>query len=84
MQEDPGCSEVGQLLRLFDERLRLSASTGAVDEARVELAVGRDDRFAGLAQVRDVVEGILEPEDVDSALGCARHETTREVAADRA
>ena len=82
MQEHARSSELGQLLRLLDEVLRLSALAGAVDQARVELALGRNDRFAGFAQVRDVVQRVLEPEDVDPALRRARHEPAREISTD--
>ena len=84
VEEHARGSEVGQPLRLLDERLRLAALARAVDQARVELALRRDDRLARLTQVRDVVERILEPEDVDAALGRARDESPREVAADGA
>ncbi len=84
VEEHARGSEVGQPLRLLDERLRLASLARAVDQARVELALRRHDRLARLTQVRDVVERILEPEDVDAALGRARDESPREVAADRA
>ena len=83
VQEHSSRSEFGQLLRLLDERLRLSASARAVDEARVELALRGHDRLARLAEVLDVVQRILEPEDVDPALGRARDEAAREVTAHR-
>ena len=83
VQEHSSRSEFGQLLRLLDERLRLAASAGAVDEARVELALRGHDRLARLAEVLDVVQRILEPEDVDPALGRARNEAAREVTAHR-
>ena len=60
------------------------AVLGAVDEARVELAVGRGDRLARLAQVLDVVQRVVEAEDVDPALRRARDEPAREVASDGA
>ena len=84
VEEHARGSEVGQPLRLLDERLRLASLARAVDQARVELALRRHDRLARLTQVRDVVERILEPEDVDAALGRARDESPREVAAHRA
>ena len=49
----------------------------------VELPVGLGDRLARLAEIGDVVQRVLEAEDVDPALGRARHETPGEVAADR-
>src|SRR5207247_337861 len=81
VQEHSGCAEVRKLLGLLDELFRLSAPAGTVDQSRIELPVGRRDRLACLTQVRDVVERILEAEDVDPALGRARDETAREVAA---
>ncbi len=59
-------------------------SLGAVDEARVELAVGRGDRLGRLPQVLDVVQRVVEAEDVDAALGRARNEPAREIASDGA
>ena len=41
VEEHARGSEVGQLLRLLDERLRLAALARAVDQARVELALRR-------------------------------------------
>ena len=84
VEEHARGSELGQPLRLLDERPRLAALARAVDQARVELTLRRDDRLARLTQVRDVVERILEPEDVDAALGRAGDESPREVAADGA
>jgi hypothetical protein len=75
--------ELGQLLRLLDERSSRRPAR-AVDQARVELALGGHDRLARLAQVRDVVQRVVEAEDVDPALGRAGDEAAREVAADRA
>src|SRR4029453_1361827 len=54
----------------------------AVDEAGVELAVGGGDRLARLAQVRDVVERIMEAKDVDSVLRRRHHEAADEVTPD--
>ena len=50
----------------------------------MELLARGDDRLAGLAQVRDVVERVVEPEDVDPVLGRRRDETPHEVRADGA
>ena len=84
MEEDARGTEVGKLLRLLEHLLRLAAVLGAVDEARVELAVGRGDRLARLAQVLDVVQRVMQAEDVDPAFRRARDEPAREVASDRA
>ena len=72
----------GQLLRPLDERVDLARAAGAVDEADVELLAGGDDRLARLAQVRDVVERIVEPEDVDAVLGRAGDEAPHDVGRD--
>ena len=58
-------------------------SARAVDEPRVELLAGADDRLARLAQVRDVVQRVVEPEDVDAVLGRRGDEAAHEVGADR-
>ena len=57
-------------------------ATTAVEQPGLELLAGADDRFGGLTQVVDVVEWIVEAEDVDPALGGARHEPPGEVTAD--
>ena len=72
----------GSFFACSSELLRLPAAPGAVDEAGVELAVGRGDRLARLAQVLDVVQRVVQAEDVDAALGRAGDEPAREVAAD--
>ncbi len=85
VHEDPRRAELGELPRLLDERvgLRLARATRAVDEARVERAAGARDRSSCLAQVRDVVQRIVETEDVDPVLGRARDEAADDVAGDR-
>jgi hypothetical protein len=59
VEEDACRSQIGQLLRLLDERLRLAALARAVDQARLELALGGHDRLACLTEVRDVVERVF-------------------------
>ena len=76
-------AELSKLLRLLDERMHGVVLARAVDEARVELLAGADDRLARLAEVGDVVERIVEPEDVDSVLGRRGDEAADEVGADR-
>ena len=49
-------AELAELARLLDEHVHLAAVARAVDEAGVELLARADDRLAGLAQVRDVVQ----------------------------
>src|SRR5581483_5961070 len=63
----------------LDQRLDLPGPPRAVDEPGLEVAVRRDDRLGGLAKVRDVVERVVEPEDVDTVLGCGRDEPACEV-----
>ena len=83
VEEDARGAEVGKLLGLLEHLLRLAALPRAVDEARVELAVGRGDRLARLAQVLDVVQRVVQAEDVDAALRRARDEPAREITSDR-
>ena len=64
-------AEIRQLLRLLDELLGTRRCTGAVDEAGIELPTGGRDRLAGLAQVRDVVQRVVQTEDLDAVLGRA-------------
>ena len=80
VQQDARRAQLGQPLRCVDERLVAAAP---VEEPRLELAARRDDRLGGLAQVVDVVQRIVQPEDLDAALGGARDEAPGEVAADR-
>ena len=71
-------------LRLLDERIRLAGATGAVDEADVELPPGARDRLARLAEVRDVVQRVVQAEDLDAVVGRARDEAAHDVLARRA
>src|SRR5262249_7433006 len=82
VQQHSRGAELRQPLRLLDELLRLAALAGAVDETGVELALCGHERPARLAQGRAVVQRILEPEDIDPALGRAGDEAAREVVAD--
>ena len=83
VEEDAHRAELGQHLRALDQRLDLAGAAGAVDEPRLEVALGGDDRLGGLAQVRDVVERVVEPEDVDAVLGGRSDEAAGEVGVDR-
>src|SRR5207253_4326939 len=71
----------GRLARRPDQRL---AAPAAVEQPGLELAPGGENRLRGVAQVVDVVQRVVDAEDVDAALGRARHEAAREVAADGA
>ena len=74
--------DLGQLARLLDELVHRALVAGAVDEAGMELLARGDDRLARLAEVRDVVERIVEAEDVDAVLGGGGDEAAHEVGAD--
>ena len=50
----------------------------------MELLARREDRLAGLEQVRDVVERVVQPEDVDAVVGGAGDEPPHDVGRDRA
>ena len=84
VHEDPGGAELGKLARLLDEHVGLARAARAVHEPRVERAPGARDRRARLAQVRDVVERVVQTEDVDAVFGRTRHEAPHDVARDRA
>ena len=74
----------GSSLRLLDELVHRARVAGAVDEPGVELLAGVDDRLTGVAQVRDVVQRVVQAEDVDAVLGRRRDEAAHEVDPDRA
>ena len=84
MQQHAHRAELGQPLRALDQRVDLARRPGAVDEARLEVALGRDDRLGRLAEVRHVVQRVVQAEDVDAVLGGGRDEPAREVGVDRA
>ena len=84
VDDDARRAELRELPRLVDERVGLVRATGAVDEARMERAAGAGDRRARLAQVGDVVQRVVEPEDLDAVLGGAGDEAADDVPADRA
>ena len=65
VDDDARRAELGQSARLLDESLDAAVAPWAVDETCVELATGGDDRLTGLAQVRDVVQRIVQAEDID-------------------
>src|SRR6185437_2190970 len=75
--------EVRKLAGLLHQRIRLTGAAGAVDEPRLELPAGPRDCIGGLTEIRDVVERIVKPEDVDSVLRGGRDESADEVVVDR-
>ena len=83
VQEHADRTQLGQLSCLLDQGLGLPGRPAAVEQARVELLLGVGDRLPGLAQVLDVVQRVVEPEDVDPALRSAGDETPGEVSAHR-
>ena len=83
MQQDARRTEVRQLARLLHQRIRLVCAAGAVDQPGLELRACGGHGVCGLAQVRDVVEGIVETEDVDAVLRGRGDEAPDEVVVDR-
>ena len=83
VHQDAGRAEIGQLPGLLDEHVGLAGAARAVDETCVKRAAGTRDGRARLPKVRDVVERVVQPEDVDPVLRSARDEATDDVAADR-
>ena len=83
VDDDPCGAEIRELARLLDERVHLACDAGAVDEPGLELALGRRDRLGRLAEVRDVVQRVVQAEDVDPVLGCGGDEAPCELAVDR-
>ena len=83
VDENAGSAELGQPPGLRDERVGLAGGPRAVDEARLELALRSGDRITRLAQVGDVVERVVEPEDVDAAVSGRGDEPLDEVRAHR-
>ena len=84
VQENARRAEVRQLARLLHQGIGLARSARAVDEPRLELAARLGDGVGRLAQVRDVVERVVQPEDVDAVRGGGRDEAADEVVVDRA
>src|SRR5436189_4856907 len=82
--DHPRRAELRELARLLEERLGSPAPARVVDDSRVEGAARARDRRPGLAQVRDVVQRIVQTEDLDPVLRGALDETADDVAADRA
>ena len=68
VDDHAGGPECGDLLRALHECVDLAGAAGAVYEANMELLARRHDRLARLLQVRDVIEGVVKPEDVDAVV----------------
>src|SRR5262249_42374135 len=66
VQQHARRAERRQLARLLDQRGRLTGTAGAVDETGLELRSRVRNRGGRLAQVRDVVQRVVETEDVDA------------------
>src|SRR5205085_8947130 len=81
VQQQAGRTELRQLPGGGDERVVLPA---AVQETRLELLARVDDRARRAPEVVDVVERVVQPEDVDAALGGTRDEPPGEVVVDGA
>src|SRR6266545_3403788 len=84
MQQHTRCAQIRQLSGLLHEGIVLAGPTRAVDEAGLELAARSRDGVRRLPQVRDVVERVVQPKDVDAVLGRTRDESPDEVVVDRA
>ena len=82
MQEHANGAELRQHPRPLDQRVDLARPAGAVDEPGLEVPLGGDDRLGGLAEVRDVVQRVVEAEDVDAVLGGRGDEAPGEVGVD--
>jgi hypothetical protein len=76
-------AELTQLLRLLDEGVAGARLARAVDETGMKLLACAHNRLAGLAQVGDVVQRVVQAEDVDPVLGRGGDEAADEVGADR-
>ena len=84
VQEHPHGAEIRQLARLCHQRVGLAGPARAVDEPCLELAACPRDRVRRFTKIRDVVERIVQPEDVDAVFGSRSDEPADEVVVDRA
>src|SRR5262249_40762988 len=79
VQQHARRAERRQLARLLDQRGRLTGTAGAVDETGLELRSRVRNRGGRPAQVRDVVQPVVETEDVDAVRGGGGDEPANEV-----
>ena len=80
VDENPGRAELAEPLGSLNEEVRLAVRPRAVDEAYRKLLAGGPHRLRSILEVREVVQRIVDPENVDAALRCAPDETPDEVA----
>src|SRR6476646_2738471 len=84
VQQHARGAEIRQLSGLLHEGMGLACPPRAVDEAGLELAAGSRDGVRCLAQVGDVVQRVVQPEDVDAVLRRTGDEPSDEIVVDRA
>src|SRR3954470_12855677 len=83
VDQHPRGTEVVQMMGPVEQDFRLPAEARAVHEPDRQLLAGLADRLRGFPEVREVVQRIVDPEDVDPALGRARDEAADEIARER-
>ena len=79
VDQHPRGAKLGQLVRAFEQHVRLAGRARAVYETHGELLPGVPNRVGGLTEIREVVERVVESEDVDAAARGARHEAADDV-----
>ncbi len=84
VDDDARRSQLRDALRGLDELVTCPRRSGVVHEPDRCFLAGRVHRLDGTHEVGDVVERIVDPEDVDPALGRARDEASDEVVRERA
>ncbi len=82
VDQDARRAELGEAVRALEQHLRLTRRPGAVHEADRELLARVADRVRSLAQVRQVVDRVVDAEDVDAAARRGRHEAADEIPRD--
>ena len=79
MDEHARGAELAQVLCALEEEVGLSRWTGAMDEPNRELLLARVNRLGRFAEIREVVQRVVETEDVDPGIGRALDEPPNEV-----